>query len=151
MFNFFAKSQCYQGLVLSSAFAVFAHLALLLAAEAAEEKSTMCLNFAIAPAKKESLLPPESADWNNPKIIISDQTVCVMWGAKQKHSKDMEPGQISQYLQDLPVSAWPYGRIVELSDQPLGSNIEQRKHTRSIVSTILKTLGVSIHFGPPSA
>ena len=134
-----------------AAFVVLAHFACLLASEAAEKKSTMCLNSAIAPAKKESLLPAESANWNNPKIIISDQTVRVMWGGKQKHSKDMEPEQISKYLRTLPLSAWSYGGIVEVSDHPLGSNFGQRKQTRSIVSAILKTLGVSVHVGPPSA
>jgi len=77
------------------------------------------------------------------------------WGKHDAHSKDLQPEKVESFLIGLPVSAWPYGRIIEVSEQGVsngGKEVEQyRKRSWAVIKAAMKRLDVIVELGPPSA
>jgi len=90
------------------------------------------------------------ADWKNPYVTILPDGIGVQCFAGAFRKK-VPVSALHLTLFSLPLSAWPYGRVVALqagggptrSDDP--SRIEQ---TRVQVEAILKAAGVTIEYWP---
>jgi hypothetical protein len=80
-----------------------------------------------APLEKSMRVPPEK--WSNPSITIYDNAVAVRWNKRQKH-KELQPEEVESFLVDLPVSAWPYGRIIVVTECGPSSGTKESEHYR---------------------
>jgi hypothetical protein len=92
--------------------------------------------------------------WQNPSITVNSRSITVSWGKNQEHSEEIQPDGIESFMVRLPVSAWPYGRIVEVQDSPLGdakSPPDYRSRSWAAIKAAMKRLNVEVKLGPPSA
>ena len=87
----------------------------------------------------------------NPYITIYDNSVSVTWNKRLNH-KELQPEEVENFLVDLPVSAWPYGRIIVLTECGPSSGTKDtehfRKQSRSIIVAAMKRLGVALNLVP---
>jgi hypothetical protein len=103
------------------------------------------LNPAIGPpntAKYKSIT--DAQDWLNPYVSVCRQDV-VLTVRSVKQVTDIVSLEIfRKVLLDLPVTAWPYGRVVALQDCSLGSrgDVGDRKTWMLKVQEVLDTLGL---------
>ena len=121
----------------------------------ATKQQKMRLNPAIQAPKPERVNEITSRQWPNPSIEISDHVISVIWGGRRQQYKTMQPEEVEGFMVRLPVSAWPYGRIIEVSESALhsGGNTEMnyRVRSRTLVEAAMKRLHVTVQLGPPSA
>ncbi len=111
----------------------------------------MVLNPEIKAASLEKVarVPPEK--WSNPSITIYDNTVAVSWNSRQKH-KELKPEGIENFLVSLPVSSWPYGRVIILTESGLSAGTKAskiyRKQSWDKIVAAMKRLGVAVNAVP---
>jgi hypothetical protein len=110
-------------------------------------------NIKAAVSAKTRNISPEK--WPNPFITINDQTVTVSWGKHYDHYKNLQPDEAESFLVGLPTSAWPYGRIIEVSEQGVSNGSKEVKRYRercwAVIKAAMKRLDVILELGPPSA
>jgi hypothetical protein len=96
----------------------------------------------------------DAKDWLNPKITIRSDGVEISNSAIPGGQKTVALGDLRRVLVTLPVSAWPYGRVVLASDIGLrsGDRSEDKLIGRNHVEAenILKLLGIEIDWWPPA-
>jgi len=94
----------------------------------------------------------DARDWQNPIIIVQDDGVEVrargIDGRRHVSVDDLKGLLIS-----LPVSAWPYGRVVAQTDQgilpvPWEDYVRRMATTRTGVAIILKDLDITAELWP---
>ena len=87
----------------------------------------------------------DSRDWRNPHLLVSDK------GLELRSLSSPEPRMVplsglQQTLVKLPVTDWPYGRIVAVQSPSIGSSdavsIEASKQNVEAARGALKALGV---------
>jgi hypothetical protein len=64
----------------------------------------------------------------------------------------LKPSELTQALGDLPASAWPYGRVVAVTESGVraaGDDVPIRKN-RALVNGTLDSLQVLINWIPPT-
>jgi hypothetical protein len=98
----------------------------------------------------------DAGDWANPFITVSDDAITISWG-KSMHHKRLHHSvlkraeEIEGFLVGLPVSAWPYGRIIALSEHPLGGlsgGRAYRKQSWDLIMAAMKRLDVQVNPWP---
>jgi len=111
------------------------------------------LNPRIGPAKQQRYKSIRDAkDWKNPILVIRRDGIEVIAKGLPSGSRTVPPSDLRQALIELPVTAWPFGRVVavqeiglrepDLSDgKAIGDNLDA-------TLAILKTLQVSAERWP---
>ena len=113
------------------------------------------LDARIGPAKPQRYKSIHDAkDWRNPILVIRADGIQVISKRLPSGERTVAPTDLRRTLIDLPVTAWPYGRVAavqdiglhpaDLSDGPAITN------NRNATLAILKTLEVTVE-GWPSA
>jgi hypothetical protein len=113
------------------------------------------LNARIGPASPQRYKSIQDAkQWRNPILVIRADGIDVISKGLPSGERTVAPTDLRRTLIDLPVTAWPYGRVVamqdiglrraDLSDGPAIAN------NRNLTVAILKTLEVTVE-GWPSA
>lgn len=96
----------------------------------------------------------DAKKWQNPILVIRADGIQVIAKGLPSGERTVAPTDLRRTLIDLPVTAWPYGRVVavqdiglrraDLSDGPTITN------NRDVTLAILRTLEISVE-GWPSA
>lgn len=114
---------------------------------------------AVNPLLRLEALPPADAQqvsavrdmkkWKNPYLIIRVDGVGLLDPANNEQ-KILTPDQVVNALGQLPVSAWPYGRAVAISESVPASDAEktQLRRNRALVAGALENLHVAINWVP---
>ncbi|QQR59659.1 MAG: hypothetical protein IPG59_09270 [Candidatus Melainabacteria bacterium] len=93
----------------------------------------------------------DAADWANPYITVGDGEVSVGWG-KPRHQKTFKKvEEVEKFLVSLPVLAWPYGRIIALSEHSVSSlpgARDYRKYSWDLIIAAMKRLDVQVNPWP---
>lgn len=92
------------------------------------------LNPRIGPAKPlqyRSIL--DAKDWKNPYVVIRRDSIEVVASGLRSGRKTIAPTDLQRTLLDLPVTAWPYGRVAAVQeigirapgdDKPIAHNLD---------------------------
>lgn len=113
------------------------------------------LNPRIGPASPQRYKSIHDAKkWQNPILVIRADGIQVISKSLPSGERTVSPSDLRRTLIDLPLTAWPYGRVVavqdiglhpaDLSDGPAITN------NRNLTVAILKTLEIAVE-GWPSA
>ncbi len=93
----------------------------------------------------------DAGNWANPYIAVGDGEVSVGWG-KPRHQKTFKTvEEVEKFLVNLPVPAWPYGRIIALSEHSVSSlpgARDLRKHSWDLIIAAMKRLDVQVNPWP---
>jgi hypothetical protein len=83
-------------------------------------------------------------DWRNPHLIVDARDVQVLNVGKTK------AGELKSFLEKLPKSAWPYGRVVALEEQSIRSGNDDKLIEKNLkkVLAVLKALGIRVEQWP---
>jgi hypothetical protein len=88
--------------------------------------------------------------WHNPYLIIKTGGVALL-DPDDHEERLLQPHELTQVLGNLPSSAWPYGRVVAVTENGVrapGDDVPIRKN-RALVAGTLQGLHVLIHWIPP--
>jgi len=87
----------------------------------------------------------------NPSITIYDNEMIIAYGKPRKNRK-IKVAELEKFLLDLPVSAWPEGRMVSLMECGIASSSpgvrEYRKRTWAAVNAVFKRLDIEPNYLP---
>jgi hypothetical protein len=111
------------------------------------------LNSRIGPANPDRYKAIRNAkDWDNPYLVIRRDGIEVIAKSLPSGRTTVASADLQRTLTELPVTAWPYGRVVALQD--IGSRAPGDEQPiadqRSATLATLKTLQVTVE-GWPSA
>jgi hypothetical protein len=138
--------------------AAFATLAVLLTScsapqgpdPAALEAGAAARILAIPPASPEKYRGMiDMKGWQNPYLIIKADGVALL-DAGNHEERLLKPSELTQALARLAPSAWPYGRVVAVTENGVraaGDDVPIRKN-RAIVAGTLESLHVLINWIP---
>ena len=117
---------------------------------AALEASAAARILAIPPASPEKYRGmTDMKGWQNPYLIIKADGVALL-DAGNHEERLLKPAEVTQALAKLPPSAWPYGRVVAVTENGVsaaGDDVPIRK-SRAIVAGALESLHVLINWIP---
>jgi hypothetical protein len=117
---------------------------------AALEASAAARILAIPPASPEKYRGMiDMKGWQNPYLIIKADGVALL-DAGSHEERLLKPAELTQALAKLPPSAWPYGRVVAVTENGVraaGDDVPIRKN-RAIVAGALESLHVLINWIP---
>jgi hypothetical protein len=89
-------------------------------------------------------------NWQNPYLIIKPNGVALLDAANHEEHL-LKTEELPEALADLPASAWPYGRIVVVSDPSAtgaASNLVPIRKNRGIVAGTLESMHILINWVP---
>jgi len=88
--------------------------------------------------------------WRNPYLIVRSDGVALL-DPDDHLERILKPEEMTQALGNLPQSAWPYGRVVAVTENGVrsspGEDVKIRKN-RAVVAGTLESLHVLIHWIP---
>ena len=117
---------------------------------AALEASAAARILAIPPASPEKYRGMiDMKGWQNPYLIIKADGVALL-DTGNHEERLLKPAEVTQALAKLPPSAWPYGRVVAVTENGVraaGDDVPIRKN-RAIVAGTLESLHVLINWIP---
>ena len=117
---------------------------------AALEASAAARILAIPPASPEKYRGmTDMKGWQNPYLIIKADGVALL-DAGNHEERLLKPAEVTQALAKLPPSAWPYGRVVAVTENGVsaaGDDVPIRKN-RAIVAGALESQHVLINWIP---
>jgi hypothetical protein len=89
-------------------------------------------------------------DWLNPYLTVCPQGVAINVRSVGRVNDTVSSEKLRNVLLDLPVKAWPYGRIVALQDCSIGipGDTEDRKTRMLEVEAVVDQLGLDINHWP---
>ena len=92
----------------------------------------------------------EGRDWRNPFLSIQGSGIYLMINSSPGEGKLIQADELSNTRRELPVSDWPYGKIIAAVDGggPQSGTPEARKRNRAKAEEVLKSLGVEIDWWP---
>jgi hypothetical protein len=113
------------------------------------------LNARIGPANPQRYKSIHDATkWQNPILVIRRDGIEVISKGLPSGQRTVASTDLRRTLIDLPVTAWPYGRVVAVQDIGLRaadlSDEQPISDNRNLTLAILKTLQVTVE-GWPSA
>jgi hypothetical protein len=99
------------------------------------------------PEKYRSLIHMKG--WQNPYLIIRADGVALL-DPDDHLERILNPGELTQALGNLPASAWPYGRVVAVTENAVRSGADDVKirANRAIVAGTLESMHVLINWVP---
>ncbi len=109
------------------------------------------LNSSIPPADEEKFKSIYDAkDWNNPYLIVHADGIEVISKALPSGRRLVEPGELRRVLIGLPVSAWPYGRVIAIQEAGLRApgDDEPISRNKQAAEAVLKALRLQISWWP---
>jgi hypothetical protein len=116
------------------------------------EASAAARILAIPPASPEKYRGMiDMKGWQNPYLIIKADGVALL-DAGNHEERLLKPAGLTQELAKLPPSAWPYGRVVAVTENGVRnseSDVLIRKN-RALVAGTLESLHVLINWIPPA-
>ena len=89
--------------------------------------------------------------WQNPYLIVKTTGVALL-DPDNHEERLLKPEDLTQALGKLPSSAWPYGRVVAVTENGVrapGDDVAIRKN-RALVAGTLESLHVLINWIPPA-
>ena len=88
----------------------------------------------------------DGKDWANPFLVVTAEGVEIRSKGIAKGRKTVATKELRKTLTSLPVSAWPYGRVVAVVEIGIRSDNDDAliKENRKSVEKILKDLEVSV-------
>jgi hypothetical protein len=89
--------------------------------------------------------------WRNPYLIIKTGGVALL-DPDNHEERLLKPEELTQALGNLPPSAWPYGRVVAVTENSVrapGDGVLIRKN-RALVAGTLESLHVLMNWIPPA-
>jgi len=93
----------------------------------------------------------DAKDWRNPMVLIRANVVEVRSRSLPGGKIRISVGKLRRELINLPVSAWPYGRIVLAQDPgPSQGDDAAVRRTHDETERILKALKVEADWWPPA-
>jgi hypothetical protein len=101
-----------------------------------------------SPEKYRSLIHMKG--WQNPYLIIRADGVALL-DPDDHLERILKPGELTQALGNLPPSAWPYGRVVAVTENAMRSGADDDvkiRTNRAIVAGTLKSMRVLINWVP---
>jgi hypothetical protein len=114
------------------------------------EARAMAHILAIPPASPEKYRGMvDMRGWQNPYLIIRADGVALL-DAGNHEELLLKPAELTQALAKLPLSAWPYGRVVAVTENGVrgtGDHVPIRKN-RALVAGTLESLHVLINWIP---
>ena len=102
------------------------------------------------PEKYRSLIHMKG--WRNPYLIIRADGVALL-DPDDHLERILTPGELTQALGNLPLSAWPYGRVVAVTENAVKSSADDEvkiRANRAIVAGTLESMRVLINWIPPA-
>ena len=120
---------------------------------AAQEASAAARILAIPDATPEKYRSPGvKKGWQNPYLIVRADGVGLL-DPDDHLERILKPEELTRVLGNLPPSAWPYGRVVAVTENgvkgPADDEVKIRQN-RAIVAGTLETLHVLINWIPPA-
>jgi hypothetical protein len=111
------------------------------------------LNARIGPANPQRYKPiHESNKWQNPYLVIRRDGIEVISNGIPPGRRTVASIDLRRILIDLPVSAWPYGKVVAVQDIGILvadlSDGQQVADNRHVTLAILKTLDITVEEWP---
>jgi hypothetical protein len=112
-----------------------------------------------AAARIDAIPPPDpqrfrdvrsSKAWRNPYLIVKPDGVALL-DVNNNEERYVDPDELTQVLAQLPASAWPYGRVVAVTEVGiLGSEDDKSRirKNRAIVAGTLEGIHVLINWIP---
>jgi hypothetical protein len=104
------------------------------------------------PANDASLRQAKS--WPNPYLVIRPDRIGLLTGVTANEERILKPEEVLDALAQLPLSAWPHGRVVAVLVDEKAINSEQDKvslrRNRGIVAGELQGAQVAIRWLPTS-
>jgi hypothetical protein len=100
------------------------------------------------PAKYRALR--ESRAWRNPYLIVKPNGVALL-DVDNSLERYINPDDLVRELSQLPPSAWPYGRVVAVTESGIVGSEEDKariRKNRAIVAGTLESLHVAINWIP---
>ncbi|MGA9812928.1 MAG: hypothetical protein WBQ64_09145 [Terriglobales bacterium] len=119
---------------------------------AALEASASARILAIPPAAPEKYRGMrDMKGWRNPYLILRADGVALL-DPENHLERILKPGELTQALGNLPPSAWPYGRVVAVSEGGVHSSTAEDevkvRTNRALVAGTLESMHVLIHWIP---
>jgi hypothetical protein len=118
---------------------------------AALEASASARVQAIPPATPEKYLGKKDAKgWRNPYLILRADGVALL-DPDNHLERILKPGELTQALGNLPPSAWPYGRVVAVTEIGLRASADEDvkiRQNRALVAGTLEGMHVLINWIP---
>jgi hypothetical protein len=111
------------------------------------------LNAAIGPPKLALYRSIRDArDWRNPILTVQDDGVLIRANGVGEPTH-VPIKDVKGFLISLPVSAWPYGRVVAQSNQsilpvPLQEYVRKMSPIRQRLAVVLSDLHIRVEFWP---
>lgn len=92
----------------------------------------------------------DARDWRNPYLIIRREGIEVMARAVRSGSETVSHRELQRTLIELPVTAWPYGRVVGMQDIGIREAGDEQliAENRKAALAILKALRVTVERWP---
>jgi hypothetical protein len=100
------------------------------------------------PEKYRSLIHMKG--WKNPYLIIRADGVALL-DPDDHLERIFKPGELTQALGNLPSSAWPYGRVVAVTENATKSSADDEvkiRANRAIVAGTLESMHILINWVP---
>jgi hypothetical protein len=88
--------------------------------------------------------------WRNPYLIVRADGVALL-DPDDHLERILKPEELTQTLGNLPPSAWPYGRVVAVTENGVRSSADDDvkiRKNRAVVAGTLESLQVLIHWIP---
>jgi hypothetical protein len=111
------------------------------------------LNSRIGPANPRKYTTVQPQDWQNPVLVIRPKGIEVDAVGLRRGGKIVSADDLASALVKLPVRAWPYGRVVAVTDVGIISypdDVEPIRRNGEAARAMLGALGVTV-VGWPSA
>ena len=111
------------------------------------------LNAAIGPPKVALYRSiRDYRDWRNPILTVQDDGISVTANGS-RDARHLAINDVKAFLISLPVSAWPYGRVVAQSDQgilpvPFDEYVRNMSMIRQRLAVVLRDLHIHVELWP---
>ena len=120
---------------------------------AALEASATARILAIPPAAPEKYRGMvDMKGWRNPYLIIRADGVALL-DPDNHLERILKPGELTQALGNLPPAAWPYGRVVAVTENGVRGSADDSvkiRQNRALVAGTLESMHVLINWIPSS-
>ena len=118
---------------------------------AALEASAAARILAIPPATPEKYRGMvDMKGWRNPYLIIRADGVALL-DPDNHLERILKPGELTQALGNLPPTAWPYGRVVAVTENGVRGSADDSvkiRQNRALVAGTLESMHVLINWIP---
>jgi hypothetical protein len=91
----------------------------------------------------------DARDWQNPYLTVQENGIDARPISAATETSTMPPADVVAYLEKLSSIAWPYGLVVGVQDNSVGSDYARIKRNREELMRLLEEAGVKVQLWPP--